>query len=69
MNPNPTMINRIQRVRKFILFSPMLFHFLLEIHADSTDDKSNARLRALNEREREQEILKQHEEREIRAHR
>lgn len=47
----------------------MLFHFFLEIHADGTEDKSDTRLQTLNEREREQEILKQHEEREIRAHR
>lgn len=47
----------------------MLFQFLLEIHGDVIEDKTHARLRMLNEREREQEILKQHEEREIRAHR
>lgn len=47
----------------------MLFHYLLEIHPDASDDKNRARSKPLTEREREQELLKQHEEREIRAHR
>lgn len=47
----------------------MLFHDFLETHRDDLDDKNRARLKALNEREREQELLKEHEEREIRAHR
>ncbi len=52
----------------------MLFHIFIEIHADGYDDKyrgnadDRAWLKTLTERQREEELLKRHEQRETLKH-
>jgi len=68
------MINHKQQVENHILIN-FLFLLFTEIHADGYDDKyrgnadDRAWLKTLTERQREVELLKRHEQREILKHR
>jgi len=68
-------INHVQKVRINNLIYYSLFHIFIEIYADGYDDEyrgdadDRVWLNTLSEREREAELLKRHDQREILSHR